>query len=80
MAGVDVHHKRSPFKDGKVNDFLMYDENNLETLCKDCHGKEHSPREKQPEEIIEDLNKLLGDDYKPSTPTDLSQAEEDDTE
>lgn len=60
-AGEHVHHKRSPFKDGKINWTLGLDDDNLETICATCHGLEHA-KEKgyvPPEKIIEELDNLL---------------------
>jgi 5-methylcytosine-specific restriction protein A len=39
--GDSVHHKVSPFKGDEVDWSLMLDYNNLETVCKECHGEIH---------------------------------------
>lgn len=36
-----VHHLKSPFSKGQVNQALMYDETNLESICAYHHGLEH---------------------------------------
>lgn len=41
-AGESVHHKVSPFKGNNVDWSLMLDFNNLETLCRECHGLLHA--------------------------------------
>lgn len=55
----DIHHIRSPFQGGEINDALLMDENNLMALCKDCHGALHGGRQESPEEIIDRLDLLL---------------------
>lgn len=62
-AAVDVHHVKSPFHnpEGQINWDLLLDENNLKSLCKDCHGKLHSGRERSPQEIIDALDELMKD-------------------
>ena len=46
-AGVDVHHKVSPFY-GQMSEqqriTLLLDWNNLITLCRDCHNAIHNPK------------------------------------
>lgn len=42
-----VHHKQY-ISDGKNNDEIMkigFDYSNLESLCKECHKREHNPQE-----------------------------------
>lgn len=56
---IQVHHKRSPFINGEINWELGLDDNNLETICSYHHGLEHGGPEKTPEQIIEELDKLL---------------------
>lgn len=56
----DIHHKISPFKGGAVNQSLLLDYNNLQSLCKVHHQLVHnSKQEKSPEQIIADLDALL---------------------
>lgn len=38
----DVHHVRSPFKNGQINYQLLLDENNLISLCKKHHAEIHN--------------------------------------
>ena len=57
----DVHHKRSPFRGGEINYNLLLDYNNLESVCKDCHGKIHAAQQghRNPEEILKALDELF---------------------
>lgn len=41
----DVHHVRSPFKNGQINYQLLLDENNLTSLCKKHHAEIHNRQE-----------------------------------
>lgn len=58
----DVHHIKSPFKDGEINYNLLLDYTNLIALCKKCHQKRHQELQgyKTPEKIIEELDALFG--------------------
>jgi predicted HNH restriction endonuclease len=60
-AAQDVHHKKSPFKDGEINWNLLLDYDNLMSVCKDCHGKIHAAQQGHvsPEEIIAQLDALF---------------------
>lgn len=64
----DIHHKRSPFQKGEVNWNLLLDYNNLEAVCKDCHGRIHAKQQGHitPEEIIRQLDELF-DENKPDS-------------
>ena len=57
----DIHHKISPFKGGKVDYNLLVDENNLMSLCKQCHSTIHLNQSgiKSQKQIIEELDNLL---------------------
>lgn len=48
IENLQVHHRISPF-DGYFSaqrfDELAFGLNNLETLCADCHNKEHNKKE-----------------------------------
>lgn len=59
----DVHHKISPFKGGEINWSLLMDVNNLESLCKKCHGEEHAEENghRNPQEIIDALDAFFKD-------------------
>ena len=59
---VDVHHIKSPFKDGEINWNLLLDYTNLVSLCKECHANRHNSENghKTPEQIIEELDALFG--------------------
>lgn len=61
---LQVHHKKSPFYKNEVNWQLFLDENNLETICSECHGKIHAKEQGHisPEEIIRQLEELFGPD------------------
>lgn len=62
--GDSVHHKESPFKGNEVDWNLMLDYNNLETVCKDCHGEIHAREQGNmtAKEMIELLDFIFGDD------------------
>lgn len=55
---TDVHHKKSPFKGGEVNYNLLLDYDNLESVCKDCHGEIHANQQGHitPEQQLELLD------------------------
>ena len=60
VPGEDIHHKISPFQNGEINYNLLLDENNLETLCRECHGKEHGYGNKPtPEQVLNALEELM---------------------
>ena len=40
-AGVIVHHKIHITQENINNTTVTLDKNNLELLCRDCHGKKH---------------------------------------
>ena len=57
---LNVHHIRSPFLNNEINWDLLGDNNNLMTLCQQCHQKiHHKEDQRTAEEIIEELNKML---------------------
>ena len=56
-----VHHKVSPFRNGEIDWGLLLDQDNLESICAECHGEEHG-REESPEETIEKLEALLNNE------------------
>ncbi|MBO7323314.1 MAG: HNH endonuclease [Bacteroidales bacterium] len=59
---LQVHHIKSPFKDGKINWELALDDSNLETICSYHHGLEHAPKPSiTPEQIIEALDALFAE-------------------
>lgn len=58
---LQVHHKKSPFMNGEINWELGLDDSNLETICSYHHGLEHGGPEKKPEEIIDELDRLLNE-------------------
>lgn len=64
----DIHHKKSPFKNGEINWNLLYDESNLMSLCKECHGNIHAAQQGHisPEEILRQLDELF-DENKPDS-------------
>lgn len=64
----DIHHIQSPFKYGQINWNLLVSWDNLESLCKECHGNIHAAQQGyiSPEEILKQLDALL-DDNKPDS-------------
>lgn len=58
VPAEDIHHKKSPFRNGEIDYSLLLDEKNLEALCKKCHGEEHGGVE-SPDTIIDRLDALL---------------------
>ncbi len=64
VPAEDVHHKRSPFQKGEINWTLLMEPENLQSLCKECHGKEHAKEQGHvsPEDVIAGLEALLKDD------------------
>lgn len=60
---TDIHHIKSPFKDGEINYSLLLDYTNLVSLCKECHGQRHATEQghKTAQTIIEELDKLFED-------------------
>lgn len=57
----DVHHIRSPFKKGEINWALLLDEDNLMSLCKNCHAEIHNKQlgHINPEEVLKQLDALF---------------------
>ena len=57
----DVHHRVSPFKHGEVNYGLLLNDENLMSVCKQCHGEIHASQQGHisPEKIIEELDALF---------------------
>lgn len=64
----DVHHIRSPFRNGEVNYGLLLDDKNLMSLCKTCHGEIHAAQQGHisPEDILKQLDDLF-DENKPDS-------------
>ena len=58
---TDVHHVISPFKNGEINYSRLLDVDNLQALCKDCHGSVHANQQGHitNSQIIEMLDNLL---------------------
>lgn len=59
----DIHHKKSPFKNGEINWNLLYDVNNLMSLCKECHGNIHAAQQGHipVEQVIKQLDDLFNE-------------------
>lgn len=59
---IDIHHKDSPFKytDEIKRNELFFEYDNLESLCKECHGKHHR-KEQLKEDKKEYYNQLLNE-------------------
>lgn len=68
VPATDVHHIKSPFKKGQINWNLLYDENNLMSLCKECHGNIHAEQQGHIpiSEVIRQLDELF-DENKPDS-------------
>lgn len=60
-AAEDVHHKRSPFRNGEINWGLLLAYDNLESVCKECHARIHNEKlgHVSPESIIKQLDALF---------------------
>ena len=56
---TDVHHMKSPFRNGEVNYSLLLDDKNLMSLCRECHGQIHASQ--QGHVSAEDVLKQLDD-------------------
>lgn len=58
---TSIHHLKSPFKNGEINWNLLYDWDNLVSLCHECHGERHAEEQghKSPEKILEELDALF---------------------
>ena len=58
---LQVHHKRSPFKNGEINWELALDDNNLETICGYHHAMEHQRLNgyKDPQVVLDALEELF---------------------
>lgn len=57
----DIHHIRSPFRNGVINYGLLLDPDNLMAVCKKCHQEIHNKKGLSPEEIIRQLDLLFDD-------------------
>lgn len=64
----DIHHDKSPFKNGEINYSLLLDYDNLVALCKDCHGTRHAKEQGHvsPEDVLKQLDELF-DENKPDS-------------
>lgn len=60
-AATDIHHIKSPFRNGEINWGLLLNYENLAALCKECHGNRHAAEQGHisPEEILRQLEDLL---------------------
>lgn len=58
---TDIHHIKSPFKNGEVNWGLLLNYENLAALCKECHGNRHAAEQGHisPEEVLKQLDDLF---------------------
>ena len=60
VPAEDIHHRRSPFQNGEINYNLLMDPNNLEALCRECHGIEHGyGNNPKPEEVLAALEEFM---------------------
>ena len=57
----DVHHLKTPFRNGVINYGLLLDDKNLMSVCKECHGEIHASQQGHisPAEIIRQLDALF---------------------
>ena len=62
-SDLQVHHKKSPFSGGEINYELLYDINNLETICSYHHGLEHQKEKgyQDPKKVLELLDAIFED-------------------
>lgn len=61
-AATDVHHIKSPFRNGVCDQKLFLDETNLMALCKECHSEIHQEQKgRTPEQIIKILEELFNE-------------------
>lgn len=62
-AASSVHHIKSPFQNGCVNQALFLDFDNLESICHDCHAELHNKEQGHitPQEVIRQLEELMSD-------------------
>lgn len=60
-AASSVHHIKSPFLNGSVNQALFLDFDNLESICHDCHAELHNKEQGYitPKEILRQLEELM---------------------
>ena len=58
---LQVHHKKSPFRNGGINWELALDDSNLETICGYHHAMEHQKMKgyKDPKEVLDALDELF---------------------
>ena len=54
---IIVHHKEYITEDNYMNDNIFFNLDNLESLCKDCHNKEHF--EEKQEYIFDENGDLI---------------------
>lgn len=54
-----VHHIKTPFSKGEVNQFLLLDYNNLESVCHECHAEIHNRQEGK--QTVQDVLRTLAD-------------------
>lgn len=59
VPAEDIHHKQSPFKNGDVDFNKLLDYDNLQALCKECHGNIHAGKTGKP--TIQDVLRQLAD-------------------
>ena len=59
----DVHHKKTPFKNGEIQYGLLLDPDNLMSVCKECHGNIHASQQGHvsAEDILAQLDALFDD-------------------
>ena len=67
-SATDVHHIKSPFRNGEVNWMLLLNYGNLAALCKECHGNRHASEQGHipVEEVLKQLDDLF-DENKPDS-------------
>jgi 5-methylcytosine-specific restriction endonuclease McrA len=65
-AAEDVHHKKSPFKNGEINYNLLLDKNNLMSVCKQCHAEIHNKQNGNitAADVLKQLDDLFNENIK----------------
>lgn len=56
---TSVHHIKSPFKNGEINQFLLLDYENLMSVCHECHADIHNRQEGKV--VVQDVLRKLAD-------------------
>lgn len=62
----DIHHIKSPFRNGVINYGLLLDDTNLMSVCKECHAAIHNEQQGHIpiEQVIKQLDDLFNENIK----------------